>query len=205
MIAEDRGWIGRIREAIRSGLTAEAAVAKVQNDTRARMQQVSDPYLRERLLDLEDLAFRLLQHLAGKTNGSCGVSEMPENAVLIARAMGPAELLDYDTAKVRALVLEDGSPTSHVAIVARALDMPVIGNVRDVLSKVEPLDPVLVDGDHALLAVRPSEEVQQSFTENLALRDRRKAAHAAARNLPAVTRDGVRVIDRTSTRLNSSP
>src|SRR3546814_10080123 len=72
--------------------------------------------------------------------------------------------------------------------------MPVIGNGRDVLSKVEPLDPVLVDGDHALLAVRPSEEVQQSFTENLALRDRRKAAHAAARNLPAVTRDGVRVM-----------
>src|SRR3546814_9654704 len=124
------------------------------------MQPVRVPYLRERRLDLEDLAFRLLQHRAGKTNGSCGVSEMPENAVVIARAMGPAELLDYDTAKVRALVLEDGSPTSHVAIVARALDMPVIGNVRDVLSKVEPLDPVLVDGDHALRSEEHTSELQ---------------------------------------------
>src|SRR3546814_20958669 len=97
------------------------------------MQQVSDPYLRERLLDLEDLAFRLLQHLAGKTNGSCGVSEMPQNAVLIARAMGPAELPDYDTAKVRSLVMQDGSPSSNAAIVDRAPALPLFRNVRNLL------------------------------------------------------------------------
>ncbi|MCK6453138.1 MAG: GAF domain-containing protein, partial [Alphaproteobacteria bacterium] len=119
MFAEDRGWLGRIREAIRSGLTAEAAVQKVQNDTRVRMNQVEDEYLRERLHDLEDLNNRLLMHLAGG-GGAAPPEELPDDAVLIAHGMGPAELLDYDRRKLRGLVLEEGSPTAHVAIVARA-------------------------------------------------------------------------------------
>jgi len=133
-IAADRGWIRRIRQAVEGGLTAEAAVMKVQSDTRARMSHVQDPYLRERLLDLEDLANRLIQHLMGGANGDeAAVPELPDDAVLVARGMGPAELLDYDAAKLRAVVLEEGSANSHVAIVARALDIAMIGNVRGAL------------------------------------------------------------------------
>ena len=111
MIAEDRGWIRRITEAIETGLTAEAGVVKVQNETRARMGAISDPYLRERLLDLEDLAYRLLQHLAGD-NGNGAERDLPDETIIVARAMGPAELLDYDRAKVKALILEEGSAAS---------------------------------------------------------------------------------------------
>jgi len=125
MFAADRGWLGRITEAVRSGLTAEAAVQKVQDDNRARMNQISDPYLRERLLDLEDLANRLQQHLAGGAAGLVA-AELPDEFILIARSMGPAELLDYDRRRRKGLVLEEGSPTAHVAIVARALDIPVV-------------------------------------------------------------------------------
>ncbi len=190
MFAQDAGWIGKIAEAIQSGLTAEAAVQKVHDDTRARMSQVSDPYLRERLLDFEDLANRLIQHLAGKTSGPM---DLPDDAILFARTLGPAELLDYDRKKLRGLVLEEGSPTMHVAIIARALDIPVIGKVPGILSRVGSLDSVVVDGDSNQVFVRPGEDILSAFRANLALRVQRLASYAAERDLPAVTKDGEKV------------
>lgn len=192
MFAEDRGWLGRIREAIRSGLTAEAAVQKVQNDTRVRMNQIEDEYLRERLQDLEDLNNRLLMHLAGG-GGAVPATELPDDAVLVAHNLGPAELLDYDRKKLRAVVLEEGSPTAHVSIVARALDIPVVGRVKDVVSRVDPLDPMIVDGDGALVYLRPAEEARQTFAQAIRTRTERQAAYARLRDLPAVSRDGVAV------------
>lgn len=190
MFAQDAGWIGRIAEAIQGGLTAEAAVMKVHDDTRARMSQVSDPYIRERLLDFEDLANRLIQHLAGKAGQSL---DLPEDTVLIARTLGPAELLDYDRKKLKGLVLEEGSPTMHVAIIARALDIPVIGRAEGVLTRIEPMDPVIVDGDSNQVFVRPGEDIVNAFRTNIELRVQRIAAYAAERDDPVVTKDGVSV------------
>ncbi|MCC7273050.1 MAG: phosphoenolpyruvate--protein phosphotransferase [Alphaproteobacteria bacterium] len=190
MFAEDRGWIQRIRETIRGGLTAEAAVQKVQDDTRARMQSITDPYLRERLLDLQDLTNRLLQHLAGD---EARATELPPDVILVARTMGPAELLDYDRTRLRGLVLEEGSHTAHVTIVARALDIPVVGGAVDVVARVEPGDLVVVDGENGTVFLRPGEDVQQRFAEGMVARAQQRAAYAAIRGLPAVTRDGVRV------------
>jgi phosphotransferase system enzyme I (PtsP) len=192
MFAEDRGWLGRIREAVESGLTAEAAVQKVRDDTRARMKQISDPYIRERLTDLEDLANRLQHHLSGGTLTAAASTEA-EDMVLVARSMGPAELMDYDRKRLRALVLEEGSPTAHVAVVARALDIPVVGRVKGALAQIEAGDQVAVDGDNAQVLVRPSEDVQAAVENRLAERRSRKAAYEALRELPAVTLDGVAV------------
>ncbi len=189
MIAEDAGWLERIDEAISSGLTAEAAVEKVHNDIRARMSQVTDPYLRERIHDLDDLANRLLGHLIGEVEPTAGMP-LPEDVVLVARSMGPAQLLDYDCSRLRGVVLEEGSHTAHVAIVARALDIPAVGNVKDVLSKVEPGDPLIVDGDNAQVFIRPGEEARRVFVESLRARQERKAVYASLRDLPAVTLDG---------------
>ncbi len=69
MFAHDQGWLRRMREVVLTGLTAEAAVERVQSDTRAKMLRQTDPYLRERLHDLDDLANRLLRTLVGKANG----------------------------------------------------------------------------------------------------------------------------------------
>ena len=192
MFARDRGWMSRLQDALRSGLTAEAAVERVQVDNRARMAEISDPYLRERLHDLEDLSNRLLRHLAGHSD-SAAQSELPENAVVIARNMGPAELLDYDMAKIKALVLEEGAPTAHVAIVARALQIPVIGRAERLLEIVEAGDELLVDGDNGQLFVRPSESVLLEFDETLKLRQEQEAKYAALRDEPAVTVDGTRI------------
>ncbi len=191
MFAEDRGWLSRIREAIRNGLTAEAAVQRVQNDTRARMSQMHDPYFRERLLDLDDLTNRLLQHLAGKE--SLASANLPDDVILVARSMGPAELLDYDRRRLRALVLEEGSASSHVAIVARALDIPVVGQCTDVLTRIEPLDQLIVDGDNAQVLVRPAEDIQDAFHNSMTVRAQRKRLYAETIHQPAVSLDGVEV------------
>ena len=190
MFAADRGWLGRITDAVRSGLTAEAAVQKIREETRTRMMQIADPYLRERLFDLEDLANRLQHFLAGGLSGA-ETAVLPPEFILVAKSMGPAELLDYAHRRVRGLVLEEGSPTAHVAIVARAFDIPVVGRVEDATGRIEAGDLVIVDGDRGQVMVRPSEDIHQSVEEAIAARTRRRAYYETLRDQPAVTRDGV--------------
>jgi phosphotransferase system enzyme I (PtsP) len=195
MIAEDRGWLGRIREAIEGGLTAEAAAEKVRNENNARMQAVADPYLRERMADFDDLARRLLLHLSSG-DGRADIQrpgDLPPDIVVVAHSMGPAELLDYDRARLRGIVLEEGSPTAHVAIVAKALDIPVVGRVRGALARIEPNDPIVVDADHSQIFVRPGEDVLAMYRQTASDRVARRAGYVAMRELPAVTRDGVAI------------
>ncbi len=192
MFAEDAGWLGRIAEAINGGLTAEGAVDKVHTDTRARFRNLSDPYLRERLHDFDDLANRLLAHLIG-TEQATDAEDLPENMILIARNLGPVELLDYDRTRLRGLVLEEGSATTHVAIVARALDIPVVGRAPDALELIGLGDTVIVDGDNAQVHIRPADEAREAFVETLRVRAQRVAAYASLRDAPAETKDGVRI------------
>ena len=192
MFAEDRGWLNRIYEAIDTGLTAEAAVQRVQNDMSARIAHVTDPYLRERVLDFDDLATRTLRHLAGHSSLAYA-GTLPDDVVLVARSMGPAELLDYDREHLRALVLEEGSATSHVAIIARALEIPVVVRCPEAMTLIESLDRVIVDGDNGTVFVRPAEDVQEACRVNLAHRRTLRQSYAEAASLPAETRDGVLV------------
>jgi phosphotransferase system enzyme I (PtsP) len=184
--------IGRIREAIVGGLTAEAAIQRVRDDTRARMAGVTDPYIRERLADFEDVALRLMQHLS-PDSAPDDEAEPEGDWILIARSLGPAEILDYDQSRLRGLALEEGSATAHVAIVARALDIPVVGRLPNLLGEVEPGDPLIVDGDHAQVFVRPGEDARASFRAGMAVRAEQRARYAALRDRPAVSIDGVRV------------
>lgn len=187
--AEDRGWLRRIREGIDSGLTADAAVQQVREDTVARMRSVSDPYLRERLSDLEDVAIRLMQHLAGGVKHQ----NLPEEIILVARNLGPAELLDYDTSRVRGLITEEGGATSHVSIIARALGIPVVGKIDGLMKNVDPGDPIIVDGDNGQIFIRPTAGVKSILTQTLDAREQRRSLYASMRELKTVTRDGVPV------------
>jgi len=191
LVAKDAGWLRRTEEAVESGLTAEAAVVKVKNEMRARLSAAADPYLRERVHDLEDLGNRLLRHLVGE-DGEIAV-EHPEHMVLIARNMGPAEFLEYDHTRLRALVLEEGSASSHVSIIAKALGIPIVGQVREILSKIDAGEAVIVDGDNAQIFIRPSDDIQQTFHETRKHKDLIKAQYALLKDLPATTQDGVEV------------
>ena len=187
--AQDRGWVRRLEEAVRNGLTAEAAVEKVQSDMRARMMHLTDPYIRERLHDFDDLANRLLRQLIGQVGAGNGASD----AVVVARNMGAAELLDYHRGQIKGLVLEEGATTSHVVIVARALGIPVAGQVKGVVSMAENGDPIVVDGESGDVHLRPPPEVHDLFADKLGFRAERQQRYRSLRDLPAKTRDGVAI------------
>jgi len=192
MFAHDQGWVRKLEEAIRNGLTAEAAVEKVQSDTKARMMRLTDPYLRERMHDFEDLANRLLRQLTGYT-GRTTADGFPNDAIIFARAMGAAELLDYPRANVRGLVLEEGAVTSHVVIVARAMGIPVIGQAAGVVALAENGDAAIVDGDEGHVHLRPMQDLQRSYEEKVRFRARRQEQFRALRAVEPVTKDGKRI------------
>jgi phosphotransferase system enzyme I (PtsP) len=192
MFAYDEGWSRRINEAIDSGLTAEAAIERVRQRTAQRMRQIDDPLLADRMHDLDDLANRLLRIVSGQL-GTAAKSAVPQDAVLIARNLGPAELLEYDRRKLKGVILEEGSLTAHVTIVARAMGVPMIGRARGVRQQVGEGDLVLLDGGEAVAFARPTPAIQEAFDTKLAATQKRRAEYAAVKDLPPVTKDGIRV------------
>ena len=192
MFAYDEGWSRRINEAIDSGLTAEAAIERVQQRTRQRMRQIDDPLLADRMHDLEDLSNRLLRIVSGQM-GTAAQLGLRQDTILIARNLGPAELLEYDKRRLKGVVLEEGSLTAHVTIVARAMGVPVLGRVRDVRRLIAEGDQLLLDVVEGNVFVRPSSAMEEAFEAKLVMRQKRKAAFAALRDVPPVTRDGHRV------------
>jgi len=191
MFAYDEGWSRRINSAIDSGLTAEAAIERVQQRTRARMQEIDDPLLKERMHDLEDLSNRLLRIVSGRM-GTAAQTGLARDTVLIARNLGPAELLEYDRRRLKGVLLEEGSLTSHMTIVARAIGVPVIGRLHDIRHSVEDGETILVDGDNGSVIIRPNRQLTSGFEHRMTLSQKRRAEFAAVRNLPAKTLDGVR-------------
>jgi phosphotransferase system, enzyme I, PtsP len=192
MFAYDEGWSRRINEAIDSGLTAEAAIERVQQRTRARMLEIDDSLLQERMHDLEDLSGRLLRIVSGRM-GTAAQTGLAHDAVLIARNLGPADILEYDRRRLKAVLLEEGSLTSHMVIVARAIGVPVIGRLHDIRHSVEEGETILVDGDNGSIIIRPNRALTTGFEHRMALSQKRRAEFAAIRNLPAKTIDGVHV------------
>ena len=193
MFAYDEGWARRINEAIDSGLTAEAAIERVQQRTRMRMRQIGDPLLQDRMHDLEDLSNRLLRIVSGQM-GTAAQLGLRQDTILIARNLGPAELLEYDRRRLKGVILEEGSLTAHVIIVARAMGVPVLGRVRNVRQHVGEGDLLLLDvtGDGSAL-VRPSAVMEEAFDAKLLLRQKRRAAFAALKAEAPITRDGLRL------------
>ena len=191
MFANSRGWLRRMEADIDQGLSAEAAVEKEQSAARARMSQVADSYMRERLHDLDDLSNRLLRILTGQ--GTDTGAEIPKDPIMIARNIGPAELLDYGR-KLNAVVLEEGSVGSHAAIVARALSIPLVINATNITTEALNGDPILVDGTQGIVHLRPDDNVANAFSEKIAMEAENQARYTALREEPAKTTDG-KIID----------
>lgn len=192
MFAYDEGWSRRINEAIDSGLTAEAAIERVRQRMQQRMRQIADPLLQDRMHDLDDLSNRLLRIVSGKL-GTAAQAGMPADAILIARNLGPAELLEYDRRKLKGVILEEGSLTAHVTIVARAMGVPVVGRVASVRRAIAEGDLVLLDGAEASAIARPTPAIEDAFDTKFAATQKRSAEYAAVKDKPAVTKDGVRM------------
>ena len=192
MFANDRGWLLRMKDAVRTGLTAEAAVERVNNAMRARLGGQRDAYLLDRLHDFEDLANRLLRILSGRAE-LASQDKLPRDAILIARTMGPAELLDYDRRKLRGLVLEEGALGAHVSIVARALNIPMIANLRGLVGLADDGQEIIVDADNGEVHLNPAADIVDAYSNRARLQARRLKRYARVRGLPSVSRDGEKV------------
>jgi phosphotransferase system enzyme I (PtsP) len=190
MFANSKGWMRRMEANIDSGLSAEAAVEKEQSAARARMGQVTDAYLRERLHDLDDLSNRLLRILTGQGNETG--ADMPADPILIARNIGPAELLDYGRT-LKGIVLEEGSVGSHAAIVARALAIPLVIHANRITTEALNGDPILVDGDQGIVHLRPDDTVVSAFRDKMAMQAEAQQRYASIRDKPAETLCGQRI------------
>ncbi|MDO9525554.1 MAG: phosphoenolpyruvate--protein phosphotransferase, partial [Gemmobacter sp.] len=190
MFAHSRGWLRRMEEDIARGLSAEAAVEKEQSTARARLEQVDDAYLRDRLHDLDDLSYRLLRILTGQ--GADTGAEMPMDPVLVARNIGPAELLEYGR-KLRGVVLEEGSVGSHAAIVARALAIPLVIHADRITSEALNGDRILVDGDQGIVHLRPEDTVASAFRDKIAMQAKAQERYASLRGLPATALCGTTI------------
>lgn len=190
MFANSKGWLTRMEGSIESGLAAEVAVEKEQSATRARMARVPDPYLRERLHDLDDLSNRLLRLLTGQ--GRSEDETLPENAVLVARNIGPGELLEYGKG-LRGIVLEQGSVGSHAAIIARAWAIPMVIHADNITREALNGDPILVDGDQGVAHLRPDDNVASAFNDKMAMANQAQERFAAIRDRPAITNDGIKI------------
>jgi phosphotransferase system, enzyme I, PtsP len=192
MFAYDEGWARRINEAIDAGLTAEAAIERVQQRTRMRMRQIDDPLLADRMHDLEDLSNRLLRIVSGQL-GTAASQGLRGDAILIARNLGPAELLEYDRRRLKGVILEEGSLTAHVVIVARAMGVPVLGRVRNLRGLIREGDHLLLDADQGTADVRPAPPLVEAFEARFAKSRERQAGYAALRDVEPFSRDGTRI------------
>jgi phosphotransferase system enzyme I (PtsP) len=190
LFAYDKGWSRRLDEKVLSGLSAESAVEQVQAENRKRMRSVSDPYLRERLHDLDDLTRRLLRALSGEHRHDLTLTE---DAVLLADSLGPAELLELDARRLKGLVLADGATTSHAAIIARAMGVPMVSGVGEIVDRASEGDEIVLDGATGQVHLRPPRDVVAAFDDKAAFRSKKLARYAAERDLPAVTKDGVQI------------
>jgi phosphotransferase system enzyme I (PtsP) len=188
LVAADSGWLKRVADAVRGGLSAEAAVHRIAADLRDRMRRVTDPYLRERLADIEDLVGRLLAALDGGE-----APPVPPGALLLARRLGPAELLEWHARGIAGVMIEEATPSGHAAILARALGLPALAAPRGALEAAETGDEAVLDADEGHLVLRPEREVVRVYRRAQEARVARAANWAALRDRPAATADGTPV------------
>jgi len=190
LFAHDPSWEARLVEAVRTGLSAEAAVDRVRREHRARLESARDSLLRERLHDLEDLENRLLRQLDGNDGGG---RVAPPGAILVASRIGPAELLEYRDAQLAGIALEEAGAGSHAAIVARAIGIPAVGGLAGLVTRAEDGDVMIIDGDGGVVHIRPEAEITANFQARVALSEQTQIELGRLRDEPAKTTDGVEV------------
>ncbi|MDD3669021.1 MAG: phosphoenolpyruvate--protein phosphotransferase [Alphaproteobacteria bacterium] len=191
MFLKDKGWISKMTKIVESGLTAEAAVHRVGLDMSERMERMTDPYIRERIHDFQDLVNRLIRHLRGRKADAD--EKRRRQVILVAHSLGPAELLDYNLKYIKGIVLEEGSQTMHVVIVARSLNIPVICGIKDATHVIPPKTFAALDAISGQLYLNPSDEILDDLKSEMARRAIVGAHCNQSRALPAVTKDGVKI------------
>jgi len=191
MTIRDGGLKAKITASIRQGYTAEFALKEVILDYVKIFARMEDPYLRERGADIETIGEGILGNLLGLPEDE--IEPFEKNTILIASDISPADLIRYRQDNLRGIILAKGGETSHVTILARSFEIPMIIRAGSIVSLVEDNDPILVDGTSGLIFHKPSPDIIQEYRrleKEKRLQDER---YDAIRNLPAKTRDDFHV------------
>lgn len=192
MLAKDKGWYKKITNNINGGLTAETAIERAYEDMWNRLSATNDIYLKERLHDLRDISDRLQGYLCGDS-GNEKIISAATDLIVVAQTMGPADLMDYDHTKIRGLIIEDGTPTMHVAIVAKAIGIPVIAKVNGMVDNLKSGQIVALDGNEGYIYINPSKLVTDRIQAKIAEKEKLAAKLAELKNLPTESLDKQKV------------
>jgi len=193
MLSLDEGWVRKLNKAVLQGLTAEAAVESVQASMNEKFNKFDDIYLSERLYDLKDLSNRLERHLTG-TALSSSLTELPKDTILLARNLGPTELLNYPKSKLKGLILEEGSRSSHTTIVARALNIPLMGRTKFLKEmSIKQNETVIIDGEKGEIFIRPTEDIQNIYSIRMKMSQTLKTEYKSIKDKKGITLDGKRI------------
>ena len=191
MFAQDKGWYKKISADIDKGYTAEAAIEHVYEEMWARLSLTDDMYLKEKLYDLRDVSDRLRSFVVGETFDDEVLPD--EDIVIVAQNMGPADLMDYNYDKIKGLVIEDGTATMHVVIIAKALNIPVIAKIHGVTQEVKTGEIVAINGEQGKLYTRPSDDVIAEYQKKSLGRKNIFAELKSLKNVPTETLDGTKI------------
>ncbi|MFV0432223.1 MAG: phosphoenolpyruvate--protein phosphotransferase [Alphaproteobacteria bacterium] len=168
--------------------SATAAIFHYLNDVIDDMSSLEDAYMRERAAEFKDLQKNIILALNGEDFTS--LDNIPHNSILFAEDLTPTDTAQLDLEKVQGFVLEKGGPTSHVAILARNLELPAIMGISQVFEHIKNGLSVLIDGDEGRLIIEPDEKVTQLYHKKLEVIENQKKEHATLINEKAITSDG---------------
>lgn len=193
LVVDDRSFVEEvIRELGEQQRNVESVLHQVAEKYAAALARIDDEYLRERAADVRDVTRRILRNLSGKSRSA--IAELSEPCVIIANDLSPSETATMDKEKVAGFATDLGSPTSHTAIMARALCIPAIVGLHDVSVRVSAGDDVLIDGNKGLLVIHPSADRLERYGQLQESRRHIESELAALRDEEAETRDGYRVL-----------
>jgi phosphotransferase system enzyme I (PtsP) len=191
MFLRDGGLKNKVIDNIREGHAAEYALKEVILNYVKAFSKIEDPYIRQRDTDIENIGKRILRNLLGLEDEETSVFK--RDTILIASNLSPAELIRTRQENLRGIILSKGGETSHVSILARSFEIPMVINVRGLSENIKENDFLIVDGTSGLVYPKPSKVVIQEYQRLEKEKSRQDKSLDALKVLPAQTRDGFKV------------
>ena len=189
LMVQDPSLRDAVQKRIDAGESAARAVQEAAEDVKAVLEAMEDPYLAARAADVQDVADRIIRALHPELEAP----PMQGPCILVAHDLTPSQTASIDRTLVRAFATDAGSPTSHTAILARALDLPAVVGLGDLTERVQSGQEIALDGEAGTVSLNPDTAQREAFVRGAAEQAKQKRRLQVLRHEPAQTRDGHRL------------
>ncbi|NMA84719.1 MAG: phosphoenolpyruvate--protein phosphotransferase [Epulopiscium sp.] len=192
MMLQDEDFIGRMKQFIQDeSINAEYAVKRTQNEYVKIFSQVEDPYIKERVADIQDISKRLINILTDTMEQS--LSEIKESVIIVAQDLSPSETAQLNREKVLGFITEDGAETSHTAILARTMDIPAVVGAQNILNHIKNGDTIIFDGTEGNIVIHPDDKTKAQWIEKQKKHRMRVESLDQLKGTKSITKDGVEI------------